>query len=121
MPTLYERRVRRVINRHRQERGLVPVRFDRQANLAARSWAIHLRDTGLFIHQDMRRVHTIADAWAAGEMLGRGDVSAQQFGQLWLASPPHRKVMLNPIYRGVGIAALSTKQGHLVVVNLIRR
>jgi uncharacterized protein YkwD len=121
MPSLYEWRVRRVINRHRREHGLEPVRFDRQANLAALAWAHYLTAHDAFQHQDMQRIIDITGARAAGEMLGRGDVTPRAFGRLWLHSPPHRRVMLNPVYRGVGIAAVPTEHGRLVVVNFIRR
>ena len=62
-----------------------------------------------------------AAAATYAEMLGRGMVSAHQFGDLWLASRAHRKVMLNPVYRRIGVAAVDTPHGRLVVVNMVRR
>lgn len=121
MASLFERRVRRAINRHRADHDLAPVYFDRRANQSARIWAGHLKQIGLLVHQDPDRISRIAGAQAAGEVLGRGDVAAEQFGHLWLASPAHRAVMLNPTFRGVGIAAVPTVHGRLVVVNLVRR
>lgn len=121
MPTLYERRIRRVINRIRREHDLVPVRFDRAANEIAAAWASRLKREGAFYHNDMGAVLDHCGAQVAGEILGRGEVGPKAFGRLWLASPPHRHVMLNPVYRRVGVAVVQTELGHLVVVNFIRR
>ena len=121
MPTLYERRVRRQINRLRDEHDLTPVRFDDRANAVARRWALHLQATGEFVHQSMAVVLDDCGATYAGEILGRGDVGPAGFADLWLHSPAHRQVMLNGVYRRVGISALRIPYGRVVVVDFICR
>ena len=107
------------LNAMRRERGLVPLR----ANVPlARAAAEHSRDmvaNGYFAHDSpdesfadrLERFYSSAHArsWSVGENLLRTSRPLDAAGALaiWTTSPPHRRQMLSPAWRDVGIAAAS--------------
>ncbi|MGH3134370.1 MAG: CAP domain-containing protein [Gaiellaceae bacterium] len=107
------------INAFRAERGLAPVRPAPSLRLAALS---HTRDQtrrGVFAHRSPDGT-PFADRiarfygkrgftrWSVGENLLFGPVSIgpDEALEAWLASPPHRRLLLEPRWRDVGIVAL---------------
>ena len=98
----------REMNRVRAQHGLRPLRIQPNLERAARSYSLHLLRANVFTHGDfaarIRRYSvpgTFAGenlAWGAGfRATARGVVAA------WLASPGHRRNVLRPGFRYVGV------------------
>ena len=109
-----------LVNAERSKRGLRPVTRDGDLNLAARKHARDMVRRGYFSHVSpggstlgdrLRAVdYGNGAGWRAGEALGWGTGSLATPNSLvdeWLDSPPHRRILLDPGYRelGVGVAA----------------
>ena len=123
------------INAVRAERGLAPVRPAPSLRLAALSHTRAQVERGKFTH-DSPDGSSFADRikrfygqrgfsrWGVGENLLYGPVamSPDEALRLWLESPAHRKILLEPSWRDIGIVALAVNQapgefgGHDVVV-----
>jgi uncharacterized protein YkwD len=73
---------------------------------AARAFGRQMLAGGYFDHRRIER--RLAGLSAAGENLAwfRGPASADRTVALWLASPPHRRNLLSPVWRRVGIGAV---------------
>lgn len=109
-----------LINAERTDRGLRPLRGDSDLARAARRHSADMVRRTYFSHvtpggadlgariSDVR--YGSGHAWRAGEALGWGTGDRATPAALideWLASPPHRHILLDPGYRelGVGVAA----------------
>jgi uncharacterized protein YkwD len=55
------------------------------------------------------------DAYYAGETLARGSVGPRRVVTLWMHSPSHRAVLLNPRPRRIGVGATPDVYGRWVV------
>jgi uncharacterized protein YkwD len=111
--------VRTEINRVRAGHGLAPLRASRPLRRAAAQHVYEMAVIGYFGHGSPNRP-SFADrlasyypprghrTWAVGETLLRWDtpLSASAIVQLWLGSPSHRRELLAPGYREVGISAV---------------
>jgi uncharacterized protein YkwD len=111
------------INAARAAQGLRKIwNFDVCTDELAEQWGARIARTGLFEHRDqdevIRRCHT---SWA-GETLVRGTgLTAADMVELWLGSPGHREILLNPRARRAGVAVTRDPQGRMIgVVNLVR-
>ena len=107
------------LNRIRKEHGLRPLRGAPRLVRAARAHLRALALAGQFRHEWpdgrpldvwIRRFYPVAGArvWMVGETLiwDSGDLTPQRVTQAWLASPPHRHVLLMPSWRRLGIGAV---------------
>jgi uncharacterized protein YkwD len=123
------------INAYRAERGLAPVRPAPSLRLAALAHTRFQAERGVFTHASADG-SSLGDRisrfygkrgfsrWSVGEALLWGPVSISPDAalQAWLRSPPHRKIVLEPQWRDIGIVALALEQapgdfgGHDVVV-----
>ena len=109
----FERDVIAGINDARAQQGLAPVRAHRGLNRAA---DVHTRDmlrADFFDHPSSdgtpfeRRVRRYADANMVGETLAalrQRHGGAGTVVQLWLNSPPHRAIVLEPGFRRIGVS-----------------
>lgn len=112
----------RALNRARAEHGLRPLRATPGLRSAARSHSRSMLNTGFFGHASpdgtpfgdrIRRFYTNHGwrTWSVGETLlateGR-ETTAASVVSAWLDSPPHRRVVLSPVFRDVGIGAFYT-------------
>jgi uncharacterized protein YkwD len=109
-----------LVNAERARRGLRPVARDADLGQAARRHAGDMVRRGFFSHVSPGGA-TLGDrlrsagygrdqGWRAGEALGWGTGSLATPDALvaeWLASPPHRKILLDSGFRelGVGVSA----------------
>lgn len=87
------------VNQARARAKLKPLRYSRSLNLTARAFGYYLSSRPLAhaptIHVDRR--------WAwAGECLARGQITVEQTVDDWLASPPHRAILLSRKARRLG-------------------
>jgi uncharacterized protein YkwD len=111
------------INAERQQRGLRPLRPSRDLARAADAHARAMGTNGFFAHESrdgtsastrIRRYYRVEgySRWLTGEtLLWRSPgVGASDAVALWLASPPHRKILLAGEFRDVGIAAVRVTQ-----------
>jgi uncharacterized protein YkwD len=107
----------RVLNAARTEHGAPPLRADRRLALAARRHARDMVAHHYFAHESRSGERPSARiartgwlrgrrSWRIGEDLawGRGRYGRPEaIVAAWLRSPAHRRVMLSPAYRVVGI------------------
>jgi uncharacterized protein YkwD len=100
-----------VMNEARMAHGLRPLHADWRLERAARSHSSNMLRTGVFFHGAFNaRIRSVGvRAPRVGENLawGAGSLSrARAIVRVWLASPGHRRNLLDPGYRLVGIGAL---------------
>lgn len=94
------------INALRARRGLRRLAESGALARAARAFGRQMLAGGYFDHRRFER--RLAGLSAAGENLAwhTGTPSADRTVALWLASPPHRRNLLSPVWRRVGIGAV---------------
>jgi uncharacterized protein YkwD len=110
--------VRSEINRVRTEHGLAPLRGSGTLRRAAGQHVYEMAVLGYFGHGSPNRASFAArlaayyvprgyGTWAVGETLlwWESPLPARSIVQLWLGSPEHRRQLLAPAFREVGIAA----------------
>ena len=109
-----------VINQRRAARGLRRLRLNPRLSKAAvwhshdmvhRHYFAHVSRSGHDIVDRLRRTRYIRRGftWMVGENLAWGSGSSGaplEIVSAWMKSPPHRRNMLNPRYREIGIGVL---------------
>lgn len=96
--------------------------FDVCTDGLAEQWGSRIARTGVLAHRDQSEViRRCRHAWA-GETLVRGTaLTPDEMVRLWLDSPDHRAILLNPDARRAGVAITEDPYGRVVgVVNLVR-
>jgi uncharacterized protein YkwD len=121
-----EREVLHELNRVRAARGLTPLRaatglrqaaFAHSAAMVLAGFFSHTSADGTQFHERIRRSYGSRgwSSWSVGETLyaSSGVSSARAVVSSWLASPPHREIVLAPGWRdvGVGVAARASAPG----------
>ena len=120
-PGTYERRVQRLVNVRRANRGLPRLRIASCADQTATTWSRHLAETGGFYHQSMTTVLDTCNARYAGETLGRGSMGPRKLVRMWMESPAHKTVLLSNKSRRIGVGATADAYGRWVVAaNFVR-
>lgn len=115
---VFEDQVMVAINAARVTAGLKPVRFfDTCVDRMATDWGNRIASTDVFAHRDpsdvLRKCH---QTWA-GETLIRGEgLTPQSVVDAWLASPPHRAVLLKARASRAGLSVTIDPQGRQVGV-----
>ena len=111
------------INDFRQAHGLAPLRLSRALARAATQHSLSMAEHGYFEHRSLdgsafwKRVEAAyprsGRLWSVGENLvwAYPALNARQALELWLASPPHRKNLLSPVWREIGIGAVHAFAG----------
>jgi uncharacterized protein YkwD len=95
------------INDARTERRLRPVRFAADLQAGARRYARSLLQRNLFAHARLSGLGEVL-AWGTDPLM-----EPRHIVRLWLDSPPHRRVLLWPDARFVGLGlAVGTFQGY---------
>lgn len=111
------------INSARAAQGLRKIwNFDVCTDQLAEQWGSRIARTGLFEHRDQNEVIRKCNNSWAGETLVRGTgLTPHDMVELWLDSPGHREILLNPRARRAGVAITEDPQGRTIgVVNLVR-
>lgn len=111
-----ERQVIAAINAVRADYGLKPLRFAAPLFRAARKHSRDMGERDYFSHasllsgesfdqrvlrfQDRRQVRWLGETigWGCGELS-----TPEQMVEMWMDSPPHRKTLLDPRFRIVGV------------------
>lgn len=106
------------INALRRSRGLAPLRLSAALSRAADAHSAAMAKRGFFAHESAdgtafwKRVARFYPrrngSWSVGENLlwSSPDVDARGALRMWLNSPPHRKILLTPHWREVGLSAV---------------
>jgi len=114
-----EQGVLAAINDFRAQHHLAPLRLNRSLSAAADAHSLAMARRGFFAHESadgsafwkrVRRFYSDRgfSRWSVGENLlwSSPDVDAAGALQMWLSSPPHRKNLLTPDWREVGLSAV---------------
>jgi uncharacterized protein YkwD len=112
------------INTLRQQHGLAPLRLSVRLRAAADSHSAAMANRGFFAHESAdgttfwKRVARFYPQgskryWSVGENLlwSSPDVEPAGALRMWLASAPHRKVLLTSRWREVGLSAVHVSAG----------
>lgn len=107
------------INDVRRSQGVVPLRWNPVLSAAATRHSLSMAEHGFFTHASLdgspfwKRDSAVYPKgsyrfWSVGENLAWASpaLSANQAIELWLASPHHRRNMLSPAWREVGLGAV---------------
>jgi uncharacterized protein YkwD len=118
-----ERSVLVDINTLRTQHHLARLRFSARLTTAARAHSQQMADDGYFAHESAdgsafwKRVQRFYESsqwrfWSVGENLlwSSRDIDSGGALRLWWASPEHRKNLLNPVWREVGVSAVHVAQ-----------
>lgn len=110
------------INALRKKHGLRPLKVTRSLGKAARAHARSMARKGYFSHTSAngtvfwKRIQKWYGSagykkWQVGENLlwASPDVTPKRAVEMWLDSPPHRAVLLNPAWRQIGLQAVRAK------------
>lgn len=100
-----------LINQERSKRALTPVKVNRYLKSIAEGYACRMVEGQFFDHRDAAtgaqpRDRAIAGkyrGYAVGENLAAGQETPEEVMQVWMESPPHRNIILDPMWRDVGI------------------
>ena len=104
--------VLQLLNLERAERSLAPVVLNSRLRVVAEEYACRMAEAKFFGHRDPEtgdgpRERAIAGRYryyAVGENLAAGPDAAAEVMKLWMESPSHRDIILDPTWREVGIA-----------------
>jgi uncharacterized protein YkwD len=109
------------INALRSKHGLPRLVVSAQLATAARTHSRRMALAGFFAHESesgapfsdrLRRYYRSAGfrSWRAGENLlwASPDIDAKRAVQMWLDSPGHRRILLTPAWREIGLSAVHT-------------
>jgi uncharacterized protein YkwD len=109
------------INAFRAQHGLAKLRLNPQLTAAARGHSQQMAQDGYFAHESadgslfwkrLQPFYASARSWSVGENLlwSSPDIDGARALKLWLASPEHRKNLVNPAWREIGVSAVHAAQ-----------
>jgi len=110
----YTKRLARAMNDVRKKHDLKPLRVTGCLDRFAVSWARHLARTGRFEHQDLSPILERCELRRVGEIIAKGSVTPKQMIRMWLDSPGHRALLLDPGFRKAGVGAKRDSGGSWV-------
>jgi uncharacterized protein YkwD len=115
----FEQQLVAEINRVRSARGLRPLRYSHELTVASRRHSIQMGRRGFFAHESAdgtpfwKRVRETYRwrgyaRWSVGENLAwvHDGLTAETTVATWLRSPAHRRNVLSPAWRELGVAAI---------------
>jgi uncharacterized protein YkwD len=107
------------INVVRRQSGLQPLRLNRVLTVAARAHSLSMAEHGFFSHTSLNgapfwaRIKPVypplpGRTWSTGENMvwQSPELTAAQVVDMWLHSPTHRKNLLAPRWREVGVGGV---------------
>jgi uncharacterized protein YkwD len=117
--TQLERDVLGAMNQVRRSHGLVPLRLSSPLSTVARAHSRSMAQYGYFTHESYdgtafwRRIKPVYPArvgryWGTGENMvwASPDLTAAQALDMWMRSSEHRKNLLTPAWRDVGVGGV---------------
>lgn len=105
----FEQRVLELINAERQKAGLAPVAYNGTLDNAAEKHAAHMASVRKMAHDGIGNgdpgARARAEGWrkAWGENVATGQTSPEQVVREWMNSPTHRRNILDPNFRNMGV------------------
>ena len=105
-------------NAIRVSHGLRPVSHNRELDHIAQDWANRMRDENNLHHRPQHWNAYPAHIPAGGENILQAwdDYSSYQLVKLWYESPGHRKILLDPKAKTLGIGVATQPNGKLYAV-----
>ncbi|GIU84831.1 MAG: hypothetical protein KatS3mg008_1606 [Acidimicrobiales bacterium] len=97
-----------LIDARRREFGLAPLATHPELTSDSQAWAEHLAATGRLAHDPNFPANLSAPWWKAGETVGVSAFGAGDIVRLWMASPSHRSILLDPAMTHVGVGVVET-------------
>jgi uncharacterized protein YkwD len=105
------------INAFRAQHGLAKLRVNPKLTAAARAHSSQMARDGYFAHESadgspfwkrVQSFYTRTRFWSVGENLLFASPTIDPNGalKLWLASPEHRRNLMNPLWREIGVSAV---------------
>jgi uncharacterized protein YkwD len=109
------------INTFRRAHDLAPLHLNARLSAAAREHTQQMAQDGYFAHESadgsvfwkrLQRFYPSSHYWSVGENLlwSSPDIDGQGALKLWLASPEHRRNLMNPLWREIGVSAVHEAQ-----------
>ncbi|MCB0879982.1 MAG: CAP domain-containing protein [Thermoleophilia bacterium] len=113
----FEQRVLELINQERAKYGLSPVVYSGTLDNAAEKHADHMAIVGKMAHDGIGdgdpgeriRAEGFRKSW--GENVATGQTTPEQVVREWMASPGHRRNILDPNYRQMGVSYVTSSSG----------
>lgn len=113
----FEQRVLELINVERSKNGLGPVAYNSTLDNAAEKHASHMAIVGRMAHDGIgdgtpgERIR--GEGWnrSWGENVATGQTSPEQVVREWMNSPDHRRNILDPGFRQMGIGLVTGSNG----------
>jgi hypothetical protein len=118
--TAYEARLESLVNAQRTKYGLGRLVWASCPDRYAETWGAYLARTGLFAHRNQMTYLQGCKAQRVAENIARGNVSADRLVAAWMASPGHRKNILNGLLTRVGTGAVYARGQWTVTMNFSR-
>jgi len=117
----FDSQLRTLTNTERTKKSLKKLKFaaclDRYAQQQANRMAAEER----MFHQDLKIVLRKCKAKTVGENVAHGFESPKENMKAWMASPGHRKNILNPKFNRLGIGVARDTNGHSYTVQVFGR
>lgn len=113
----FEQRVLELINQERANAGLAPVAYNAALDNSAEKHARHMSLVGKMDHDGIGDgtpgERARAEGWSRGwgENVAKGQSSPEQVVRDWMASPGHRKNILDPSFRVMGVGQVAAANG----------
>lgn len=102
---VYTDRLADAMNDIRRNHDLRPLKVRPCLDRFALRWARHLARTGKFEHQSLTPLLNQCSLSRVGEILAKGNVRPRYMIKMWLDSPGHRALLLDPRFRKAGVSA----------------
>jgi len=112
--TVYEDRLHTWANRVRHAHGVRVIAVRPCHEGYAERWTGYLARNNEFFHQDLGRYMDQCKLTKAGEILALGSVTPYRMIRMWLGSPEHRRILLDPSFGLSGIAARRDANGNWI-------
>ena len=113
----FEQRVLELINDERAKAGLAPVAYHGALDNAAEKHAKHMSVVGKMAHDGIgdgdpgERIRSEGWRRGWGENVATGQTSPEQVVREWMNSPTHRKNILDPSFRTMGVGYTTAANG----------
>lgn len=113
----FEQRVQQLVNAERAKYGIKPLSYDRRLDTAAERHNQQQAATSTMSHDAIgdgdpgSRVRAAGFTKAWGENVAAGQLSPEQVVAEWMASPGHRRNILDPTYNLLGVSYTTGRDG----------
>lgn len=113
----FEAKVLELVNKERAKAGLSPVRYNGTLDNAAEKHARHMGLVGRMAHDGIgdgdpgERIRAEGFRRGWGENVATGQSSPEQVVREWMNSPSHRRNILDPNFRSLGVAYTTAANG----------